>query len=151
MTKCIMESRLALRASTSFGTIRAEAGEEQPGDRDNYKATQDRAQTGIHNREFGRSFAKLIRNLAKLCKLCKFAIISCNLLRHELAEIFTCPRTACCYADCMALGKPNWRATAIVMGTCLSYAIIRCQIAGGVSWSHFPLWTTNKAIASAAW
>jgi len=47
----------------------------------------------------------------------------------------------------MALGKPNWRATAVVMGTCLSYAVLRHHIAEGVSWSHFPLWTTNKAIA----
>jgi len=47
----------------------------------------------------------------------------------------------------MALGKPNWRATAVVMGACLGYAVLRYQITEGVSWSHFPLWTTNKAIA----
>jgi hypothetical protein len=47
----------------------------------------------------------------------------------------------------MAQGKPNWRATALVMGTCLAYGVLRCQIAQGVSWAHLPLWTSNKAMA----
>jgi hypothetical protein len=47
----------------------------------------------------------------------------------------------------MALGKPNWRATALVMGTSLAYAAVRFHLALGLPWNHFPLWTTNKAVA----
>lgn len=37
-----------------------------------------------------------------------------------------------------------------VLGTALAYAVVRYHIAGGVAWSHLPLFIFNKAIALAA-
>ncbi len=46
--------------------------------------------------------------------------------------------------------RPIWNPSSvawIVFFSCLLYAILRYHVAKDVSWSHLPLWTTNKAVA----